>query len=125
MNKTSLFVNENLASTLRYCYQIVFKFFLYFYYFRYLLSMNNHGVVTSTLDFLVKLLHKLKGALFTRLYMKMMVDKIKPISNKEVNFTIIAVILLLISGIFQLLYRANQNLQLRLSLSNNIRRFHK
>ena len=51
--------------------------------FRYLLSVNSHGVVTCALDFLDSLVKRLP--LFSILYMKIMNDKLDRITLHEVT----------------------------------------
>ena len=53
--------------------------------FRYLLSVNSHGVVTCTLDFLTSLVKRLP--LFSILYMKILVDKLENISLDKVMYS--------------------------------------
>lgn len=53
--------------------------------FRYLLSVNSHGVVTCSLDFLASLVKRLP--LFSILYMKILVDKLENISLDKVMYS--------------------------------------
>ena len=53
--------------------------------FRYLLSVNSHGVVTCSLDFLTSLVKRLP--LFSILYMKILVDKLENISLDKVMYS--------------------------------------
>ena len=51
--------------------------------YRYLLSVNSHGVVTCALDFLTTLVDKLP--LFSVLYMRIMIDKLENITLEKVT----------------------------------------
>ena len=51
--------------------------------FRYLLSVNSHGVVTCTLDFLASLVKRLP--VFSLSDMKIMIDKLEKISLANVT----------------------------------------
>ena len=52
-------------------------------YQRYLLSLNNHYVVTQTLEFIHLYLKKIK--VFSLMYMKDLEDKIQPIADRKVS----------------------------------------
>ena len=78
------FVNDAMITSLR--YSSIFSILKCFInHPRYLLSVNSHGIVTCTLDYLNSMLQSMKGNLFSLLHMKVMIDKLEPISLEKVK----------------------------------------
>ena len=55
-----------------------------YFNFRYLLRLNDHYVVTNTLDFMLEVVNRMER-LFSLLFLKKMEPLLKPIAEKKVN----------------------------------------